>query len=192
MSSAKETLFNKTPSLFPELEIETQGVNRANLGTFQDSLRAPIHRWFTYPAGFSYKAVEEAFRSFKIAPGMQVYDPFAGTATTLVVAKQQGINSFGVEAHPFVQFVARTKLYWGFDFEKLKSDIDSLISEIRNVEAQDLSSIQVEEIFPELVCKCYSREKLARLYLCREAINGLSETHFRDFAKLGLTNLLRA
>jgi hypothetical protein len=24
-------------------------------GTFHDSLRAPIHRWFKYPAGYSYK-----------------------------------------------------------------------------------------------------------------------------------------
>ena len=22
-------------------------------GTFKDSLRAPVHRWFTYPAGFA-------------------------------------------------------------------------------------------------------------------------------------------
>jgi len=24
-----------------------------DLGTFKDSLRAPIHRWFKYPAGYS-------------------------------------------------------------------------------------------------------------------------------------------
>lgn len=27
----------------------------ARLGTFQDCLKAPVHRWFKYPAGFSYK-----------------------------------------------------------------------------------------------------------------------------------------
>ena len=67
----------------------------------EDSLRAPIHRWFTYPAGFSYKGVEEAFRLYEIRAGMTVYEPFAGTATTNIVAKQQGVHSFGVEAHPF-------------------------------------------------------------------------------------------
>lgn len=190
----KET-YPKTTSLFPELtkEEEIHTLNRANLGTFQDSLRAPVHRWFMYPAGFSYKAVDEAIRSYRIAPGMAVYDPFAGTATTLLVAKQRGIDSFGVEAHPFIQFVARTKLYWEFELTELLHDIDALIANIqRRAGAQNVNSVPVADIFPELVCKCYSPEKLARLYICREAINELPEGHFRDLAKLGLTNLLRA
>jgi DNA modification methylase len=168
-------------------------LNRANLGTFQDSLRAPIHRWFTYPAGFSFRAVEEAFRLYQIRLGNVVYDPFAGTATTNVVARQAGVNSFGVEAHPFISFVARTKLFWEFDLSSLHQEIDRLISQIReSIRSQDIGQIAVETLFPELVCKCYSREKLARLYLCREAISALPSGPFKDFAKLGLTTLLRS
>lgn len=168
-------------------------LDRANLGTFRDSLRAPVHRWFTYPAGFSYQAVEEALRTYGIKSGMTVYDPFAGTGTTLVVAKQRGVNSFGVEAHPFVQFVARTKLYWEFDFARLTEQIDRLIGDIQNeIERRTPDDIPVEEIFPELVQKCYTREKLARLYICREAVEKIDDEPFRNLAKLGLTNLLRA
>src|SRR5713226_6718917 len=101
----KDATCKYTPSLFDEpaqaLE-EVTALNRVNLGTFQDSLRAPVHRWFTYPAGFSFKAVEEAFRLHHVVPGMTVYDPFAGTATTNIVASQYGVHSFGIEAHPFV------------------------------------------------------------------------------------------
>jgi DNA modification methylase len=168
-------------------------LDRANLGTFQDSLRAPVHRWFTYPAGFSFKAVEEAFRLYQIGAGMSVYDPFAGTGTTNVVAKQSGIHSFGVEAHPFVSFVARTKLFWEFDLSALHRQIDDLITSIRaQIKAQEMGTLEVEAIFPELVCKCYSREKLARLYYCREAIQALPPGPFQDFAKVGLTSLLRS
>ncbi|MBX2895804.1 MAG: hypothetical protein KF763_10210 [Cyclobacteriaceae bacterium] len=71
-------------------------------GTFKDSLRAPVHRWFTYPAGFSYKAVEASINLYGIDEGDVIYDPFMGSATTNVVAKTMGINSYGVEAHPFV------------------------------------------------------------------------------------------
>ncbi len=184
-----------TASLFDtpeETSDSLQALHRANLGTFQDSLRAPVHRWFTYPAGFSFKAVEEAFRLYQIESGMTVYDPFAGTGTTNIVAKEQGVHSFGVEAHPFVQFVARTKLHWEFDFSVLLHNIDDLIARIESsVDTQPIAAIPVETIFPELVCKCYSQEKLARLYLCREAILALPPTPFRDFARLGLTNLLR-
>lgn len=168
-------------------------LNRANLGTFAESLRAPVHRWFTYPAGFSFRAVEEGIRTYGVVSGDTIYDPFAGTATTCVVAKQMGINSYGVEAHPFVQFVAQTKLHWEFDFIQLQHQIDRLISSVQQAaEGRDLDAIDVETIFPELVRKCYGRDKLARLYLCREAITTIEDEPFRNFAKLGLTNILRA
>ncbi|MBD2092519.1 hypothetical protein H6F67_21965 [Microcoleus sp. FACHB-1515] len=187
-----------TLNLFPYSSLEVfnnQNIkfDRADLGTFKDSLRAPIHRWFTYPAGFSFKAVEEALRIYNIRPGMIVYDPFAGTGTTNVVAKRKGISSFGVEAHPFIQFVAQTKLFWEFDFSTLSSEIDKLISQIENsISDANLLDICVSKIFPELVCKCYSHQKLAQLYLCREAIAALPVNPFQNFARLGLTNLLRS
>ena len=185
------SFFQKLEAEATELE-KNEVLHRANLGTFQDSLRAPVHLWFTYPAGFSYKAVEEAFRLYHIKPGMTVYDPFAGTATTNVVATQQGVHSFGVEAHPFVHFVGQTKLCWNFSLSNLLHQIDALIEHIRQeIRTQNLATISVKGIFPELVCKCYSDEKLACLYLCREVINRL-EMPFRDFAKLGLTHILRS
>jgi DNA modification methylase len=171
----------------------SDNLNRTNLGTFQDSLRAPVHRWFTYPAGFSFRAVEEAFRAYHMRAGMTVYDPFAGTGTTNIVAKQKGMHSFGVEAHPFVHFVASTKLYWDYDFSTLLREIDSLIEGIQAViDTTGATNLPLEALFPELVCKCYSREKLAHLYLCREAILNLPPTPFQDLAKLGLTNVLRS
>ncbi|MCI0490494.1 MAG: site-specific DNA-methyltransferase [Blastocatellia bacterium] len=194
MPNVKQAAANTVDTLFPDLKREpnTKAFDRADWGTFKDSLRAPIHRWFTYPAGFSYKAVEEAFRLYNIAPDRTVYDPFAGTGTTNLVAKQYGVHSFGVEAHPFVQFVGQTKLFWEFDLPSLLHAIDSLIEDIYRVtETSDIPAIAVEDLFPELVCKCYSREKLARLYICREMIDALQSAPFKDFAKLGLTNLLR-
>ena len=189
-------LFDPTPEVSPApvpVPAADHHLNRANLGTFAESLRSPVHRWFTYPAGFSFRAVEEGIRSFGIVPGDTIYDPFAGTATTCVVAKQKGINSFGVEAHPFVQFVAQTKLHWEFDPIALRRQIDALIADVQQAtEGRDLGAIDVETIFPELVRKCYSRDKLARLYICREAIISIEDEPFRNFAKLGLTNILRA
>lgn len=183
-------------SLFPATSNEASengvGLSRSDLGTFKASLRAPIHRWFTYPAGFSYKGVEEAFKLYGIRPGMTVYDPFAGTATTNLVAKKQGIHSFGIEAHPFVQFVAKTKLFWEFDISLLQREIDSLTDTIRDVCALGLKEAEAGAAFPELVRKCYHPMKLARLWLCREAIFALPNSPFRNLAKLGLTNILRS
>ena len=168
-------------------------LQRKNLGTFQDSLRAPVHSWFTYPAGFSYKAVDEVLNTHGIGLGSTIYDPFAGTGTTNIVARQRGIDFVGVEAHPFVYFVARTKLYWGFSFDELNHDIKDLIDLIKNtVKTTDLSNIALEGLFPELVRKCYSAEKLSLLYLCREAVKQVQDEKFHNFAKLALTSSLRS
>jgi DNA modification methylase len=194
--SLSSSSFQPSLRLFPssaEMILERGiGLSRADLGTFKASLRAPIHRWFTYPAGFSYRGVEEAFKLYNIRPGMTVYEPFAGTATTNLVAKQQGVHSFGIEAHPFVQFVAQTKLFWEFDIHELQRNIDLLISAIRASDSGKLDESEVGAAFPELVRKCYSPTKLARLWLCREAIFQHSDLPFRNLAKLALTNLLRS
>lgn len=182
---------NKQLSLFAEEEVVGSGSERANYGTFQDSLRAPVHRWFTYPAGFSFKAVEQAFDQHHIDRGMTIIDPFAGTGTTNIVAAQRGIHSFGIEAHPFVHFVACTKLYWEFDFDTLRTEIERLIDHIELRLRDDAESVDLSAVFPELVRKCFTPEKLKKLYSCREAVLDLPEGHFRNFAKLCLTALLR-
>jgi DNA modification methylase len=138
-------------------------------------------------------AVEEAFRVYQIKPGMTVYDPFAGTGTTNVTSKQMGVNSFGVEAHPFVHSVATTKIFWEYDLATLRREIDDLVNSLQcKVDALGDENFLLEALFPELVLKCYSREKLSHLYLCREAILSLPSTPFRSFAKLALTNVLRS
>lgn len=76
-------------------------------GTFADSKQAPIHRWFQYPAGFSYRAVEHILELHDIRAGQIVYDPFVGTGTTAVVCKKQGIEAYGIEAHQFVHCSSR-------------------------------------------------------------------------------------
>ena len=70
----------------------------ANMGTFADSKTAPIHGWFHYPAGFSYRAVESILDHHGVRPGHRVYDPFAGTGATGVLCKWRCIESVGVEA----------------------------------------------------------------------------------------------
>src|SRR5437667_11578342 len=87
---------------------EYKTLGTSEWGTFKDSLRSPIHNWFPYPAGFSNKAVEHAIHKFSITQNDLMYDPFAGTGTTNIVARSLGIDSIGVEAHPFIYFVART------------------------------------------------------------------------------------
>src|ERR1700679_3453690 len=100
--------------LFPQSKVDIEIQSKKEIsewGTFRDSLKAPVHGWFTYPAGFSYKAVEHTIKREKLIVGKDViYDPFMGSGTTNLVARSMGINSVGVEAHPFVYFIRKVRI----------------------------------------------------------------------------------
>src|SRR5947209_1768612 len=100
------------PTVARQLSFDTEAPEHFG-GTFKDSLRAPIHRWFRYPAGFSNSFVYELVSEFQIEPGSgAVLDPFAGAATTLVAARELGIASMGTEAHPLISQIGLAKLDW--------------------------------------------------------------------------------
>lgn len=167
--------------------------NGRDIGTFKDSLRVPIHRWFKYPAGYSYKLVQEAFKFFNIRPGDWVIDPFSGCGTTLIEAKKFGINSIGVEAHFFVHWVAETKLFWEFKLEELNVWIQNDLDKIKRIINQVSSvSEDLSDVFPALVLKCYDPKDLNHLYLIREYIsNEIKLSSYQNFLKLALTDTLR-
>lgn len=163
-------------------------------GTFKDSLRAPVHRWFTYPAGFSYKAVAHSFERFKIAKGMVVYDPFMGSGTTNVTAKSMAIDSIGTEAHPFVYEIAKAKMEWEVDKKEIKKFIHHLNAKFE-AEYSDLTreaSFSLSSHFPELLLKCYKKDTLSKLLILQKIYNDY-EFHQREsmFFFVVLTALLR-
>ena len=157
-------------------------------GSFRDSLRAPIHRWFTYPAGFSYKLVEQKSREHGLQPGDVVGDPFAGTGTTLLAAKLLGLRSVGVEAHAFVHWVAETKLHLDYDLERVQSHVAEVL---RAAEAQH-PKIEIAGLWPALIYKCFTTESLRKLAALRAAVLALDqEQPETQLLKLALTTTLR-
>lgn len=164
-------------------------------GTFKDSLRAPIHDWFTYPAGFSYKAVEFSFHNHKINQDHVIYDPFMGSGTTNLVAKKLAIHSYGIEAHPFVFRITKAKMNW----EIYRHEVSSALQEIETYikkQKPTFDNVNIEDFlqneFPELVLKCYENNTLLDLFLIRDAILTIhvSET-LKEFLFVGLTHILR-
>jgi DNA modification methylase len=173
---------------------QVEQVDNQEWGTFKDSLRAPIHNWFTYPAGFSYKAVEASLKANHICVGDTVYDPFMGSGTTNVTAKKLGINSYGVEAHPFVFKIAKAKLCWNISRVSVLDALRRIKVAVRSQNGKPVQSVkkQLEATFPELVLKCYDDKALMDLLLIRDAIANLElRSELTDFFFVGLTGLLR-
>lgn len=84
---------------YADLFEETDKFNR-QLVSFQANKTEVLHSWMKYREGFSASLVEALITELSIAPGDTIFDPFAGSATTLLVAKMLGINAVGIELLP--------------------------------------------------------------------------------------------
>ncbi|MEO0250372.1 MAG: DNA methyltransferase [candidate division WOR-3 bacterium] len=156
-------------------------------GTFKDCLSAPVHRWFKYPAGYSYRLIQEKIGEYGLGKNDLVLDPFVGSGTTLIEAMKAGVPSVGVEMHPLVAWVARVKTGWDVSPAKLRaaeSDMAGIIDSYRPGYNPDG--------LPALVRKCYSAENLGKLVFIRERIETIDCTdEIKDFLRLALVDTLR-
>ena len=84
---------------YSQLLLETTQFNR-RLVSFQANKMEMLHSWMKYREGFSAGLVDLLLNEFNLGVGDTVFDPFAGSATTLLVAGLRGIDGVGIELLP--------------------------------------------------------------------------------------------
>lgn len=84
---------------YHSLLIPTEKFNR-KLVSYQANKSVRLHNWLKYKEGFSAELVRILLDEFRVAAEAKVLDPFAGSATTLLVAKERGLNATGIEILP--------------------------------------------------------------------------------------------
>jgi DNA modification methylase len=183
--NVNDKLVRKTYEQWLNKDIFSNG--NSDYGTFKESLRAPIHRWFKYPAGYSYRLVEEKIKQYNLNKNHWVFDPFVGSGTTSIECKRNHINSFGIEAHPFVGWIAQKKINWEIDLNLIADYYNQIINLARDIkEDKNIDSV------PELVQKCYSEQNLKNLLSIRDSINKIiPDNSIKDFFTLALIDTLR-
>lgn len=155
--------------------------------TYVPNKQAPIHRWFQYKEGFSFKLVEMFLREFDADPARhRVFDPFAGCGTTLLVARQQGFGVWGIDVLPVAVFVARVKLG-----ESREYDLARLREEIVRLSETPFSSPSL--IAPQdvrIVRLAYDPETMEQILFFKEQIQQVRDVMIREFLLLGLMAIL--
>lgn len=70
----------------------------------------PFHRWLPYKQAFSPQLIRSFLREMlsNVSDG-PIFDPFAGTGTTIVECVARGCPALGVEATPALAYIARAK-----------------------------------------------------------------------------------
>jgi len=156
-----------------------------NSSTFAENLSRPIHRWFRYSAGFSAEWVHDLIKKESWNGRNNILDPFAGSGTVLIESEICNVNSIGIEAHPFVSRIAKTKLYWREDHEAFLSYALSILDDAKKVDYNKYK-------YPDLIQKCFPPDTLKRLSSLRYAWENKADgTPLSELTWLLITSILR-
>lgn len=77
--------------------------------TFFNSKNIPFQRWYPYIEGYSPDFVKSLIKEYNISD-CTIYEPFAGTGTTLFAADQCQLATIYSEVNPLLQFLIQAKV----------------------------------------------------------------------------------
>ena len=83
------------------------GSSFSNQVHFQHSYQIPVQRWFPYREGYSIRLVNAFINELNIQGN--IFDPFAGSGTTLLASRTNDIDSFGIDVNPISVLVAKVE-----------------------------------------------------------------------------------
>lgn len=147
------------------------------LVTFKPNERIPIYNWFRFREAFSRDFVMLMLNQFNIHEDHWILDPFCGVGTTLLAAKEEGVNAVGVDAHPVFTFVSKVKTQ-NYNLEQLKESIRKFFS--KRFEKPELKGVG------PLLKKAFSKYALEDLSFFKSELAKLGDRATRDFLTLTL------
>lgn len=155
------------------------------LVNFSKTKELPIHRWFYFVEGFSPKLVENIFKYLKLKLNSEicVLDPFSGSGTTLLTAKQLGVNSVGFEINPFSAFMIKTKTQ-----NYSNKQIDAF-QHFKLPNNKKLSNIY-DKYELRIIKNLFNEDKFEQIELLKEKINKVTDKKVRDLLYLSLLTVL--
>ena len=171
--------------LFPEQKLTVKS-EQDYTSTFVDNMKLPIHRWYRYTAGFSATWVRELITREKKNGRSNVIDPFAGSGTVLIESDFAGVNSIGIESHPYVYRIAEAKLQWMFSPNELREAGLLLLNAAKRRRIG-------KKKYPKLIEACYTEGTLKELEALKETWLELEQaTEIKNFNWFIITSILRS
>ena len=188
-------------SVKPETPLDTLNLNWRERDLPEYQRTKHVHRLHPYLGKFIPQLVEIFLRKYR--PKL-VYDPFAGSGTTLVEANALGIDSVGTDISAFNVLLSKVKTA-NYDISLLEKEIYDILKRLDTYKGKFSKDEKVNKLFTtkneyiqkwfapntqkELLCysrliKDYTYQDLLRIVLSRSARSARLVTHYDlDFPK---------
>jgi hypothetical protein len=142
----------------------------------------PCHRWFYFPHSYSPSLVEAILDYWRLPRGARILDPFVGAGTTLVVAREHGLEATGLDVSPLAVLASTVKTR-DYDADELRAGLDCVVRRVPSAKAPGVG------VSPRLE-RAFSPSELTELLRLRGAIEG-QRTKVREFLMLALLSVAR-
>ncbi|MCX6800882.1 MAG: DNA methyltransferase [Candidatus Diapherotrites archaeon] len=151
--------------------------NISELVTFSPNRFEPIHDWFYYKEGYAKKLVEWLVKEYNLEG--PIFDPFCGSGTTVLAAKQMGIESIGCDVSPLAVLASKVKTR-NYEVETLKKKL----GEFREMK------VPPEQLTPrdERLRKIISRGNWEEMHFLKKKIEEIGDEKARDFFYLAMVD----
>lgn len=118
------------------------GSDYCNLINFSTNKDVPFHGWLKYREGYAGSLVSKLMELGNVAKGEMVVDPFCGSGTTSIVAKDNGCIGYGCDINPMSSFITSIKLT-----NYSQQELDDVLTELEKIdlnifEAEKYSSLE--------------------------------------------------
>jgi DNA modification methylase len=145
------------------------------LNSFKEEPRRPIHSFHRYFGKLIPGIPAFAIETFT-KPGQVVLDPFSGSGTSVVEARERGRIGIGVDLNPLASFVAKIKTT-PLDESVLKSTLSDLVGAL----ALSSNIEKLEEPYVVNMDHWFRGEIKAELLILRKQIRLINDEAVRNF-----------
>jgi len=156
--------------------------------TFKNNKEKGIFNWYPYVEGFSYDFIQEILKFLLQKPEF-IYDPFAGTGTTVLVSILNNIRAGYSEINPLMKFIIDTKIIAIKNYEKsIKSKTNIILEFLDNLKTENIKRYQLNRNSQYLLDKGFFNENI--LYELNYIKNEILSSNFNyDIKNVLLLNL---
>ncbi len=175
-------------------QIERLNLNWAEKDLPQKKRTKHVHGLHPYLGKFIPQLVEVFIRKY-FSPGQRVFDPFAGSGTTLIQANELGVHSVGCDISAFNVLLSGCKSQ-KYNIEELRKELTDILQKAKSILRPDLftekkrtdsdDSVWTKS---EYLRKWYSPQALMDLIVFRDLIPQYKN---QDLMKIVLTRAARS